>query len=135
MTSAVDRIGAGKYVLLTTFRKDGTPVPTPLWVVRDGADLSVWTPTVAAKVKRIRRNTAVTVAECDFRGNPRGEPVPGTARILDAAATERVRALLRKKYGVMGWLTVNGSLLRRGRAGTIGIAITLPNLMSETREH
>jgi PPOX class probable F420-dependent enzyme len=127
MTSAVDRIGGGKYVLLTTFRKDGTPVPTPLWVVRDGDGLAVWTPTKAAKVKRIRRTKAVTVAECDIRGNPRSEPVPGTARILDAAGTERVRALLRKKYRVTGWLTVSGSILRRGRAGTVGIAIALDN--------
>jgi uncharacterized protein len=117
-------LGSGKYVLLTTFRKNGTPVPTPVWVVRDGDDLAVWTVTTSGKVKRIRRNAAVTVAECDLRGRPLGEAVPATARVLDAAGTERVRALLRKKYGVMGWLTVNGSLLRRGRDGTVGITVT-----------
>ncbi len=123
MSSQTERLGAGKYLLLTTFRRNGTAVPTPVWVVPDGDELAVWTVTTSAKVKRIRRNNAVTLAECDLRGNPRGEAVPGTARILDDAGTQRVRALLRKKYGIMGWLTVNGSLLRRGRSGTIGIAI------------
>jgi uncharacterized protein len=123
MASAAERLGASRYVLLTTFRMDGTPVPTPLWVVRDGDELAVWTVSTSGKVKRIRRNAAVTVAECDFRGNPRGEAVPGTARILDDAATERVRSLLRKKYGVTGWLSTVGSLIRRGRHGTVGIAI------------
>ncbi|HKT03769.1 MAG TPA: PPOX class F420-dependent oxidoreductase [Rugosimonospora sp.] len=124
MDPAVDRLGAGSYVLLTTFRKNGTAVPTPLWVVADGEQFAVWTPAAAGKVKRIRRNPAVTVAPCDVRGRPQGDAVPATARLLDAAGTARVRALLRRKYGLIGRITIAGSRLRRGRAGTIAIAIT-----------
>jgi len=36
-------IADGKYVSLTTFKKDGTPVATPLWGARDGDRLLVWT--------------------------------------------------------------------------------------------
>jgi hypothetical protein len=123
--TTVERLGAEEYVSLTSYRRDGTPVATPLWVVRDGATLAVWTPTESYKVKRIRRNPTVTVAACDIRGRLRGEPVDGRAEVLSAADTERVRELIRRKYGLRGRLTLFGSRLRRGRAGTTGIRIRL----------
>jgi uncharacterized protein len=54
-----------------------------------------------------------------------GEATEGTARVLDAAGTERVRAALRKKYGIWARVTLWGSRIRRGRNGTIGIKIEL----------
>jgi PPOX class probable F420-dependent enzyme len=125
MTEQLDQLAAARYLLLTTFRKDGTPVPTPIWFARDGEALVVWTPTTSGKVKRIRRDGAVTVAACDARGTQRGDAFPAHARLLDAAGTERVRSLIIKRYGVFAWLVVQGSRLRRGSGGTIGIAVTL----------
>ncbi len=119
------RLGDAQYLLLTTYRKDGTPVATPLWVVRDGDAVAVWTPTDSWKVKRIRRNPKVEVAPCEFNGKPTGEAVPGTAEILDGDATERVRGAIKQKYGIMGRITMFGSRLRRGTAGTVGIRVTL----------
>ncbi|NLU84936.1 PPOX class F420-dependent oxidoreductase [Rhodococcus sp. HNM0569] len=116
-------IARAKYVLLTTFRKDGTPVPTPLWVAPDGDAAVVWTVTDSWKVKRIRRNPQVTVARCDARGRAKGEPVAARAEILDEPGSEQVRRLIVDKYGIFGWLTVKGSVLRRGRTGTVGIRI------------
>jgi uncharacterized protein len=124
-TSAVDRIGAGNYALVTTYRRDGTPVATPVWVVRDGDTLAAWTPTDSGKVKRIRRDPRVSVAPCTFRGEPTGPAVPGRAELLDAAGTERVRRLIRRKYPVTGPLTVLLSKWRRGVDGTIGVRLTL----------
>ena len=123
--STLEDLGGSKYALVTTYRRDGRAVATPLWVVRDGDALAVWTPTDAGKVKRIRRSGKVLVGPCDFRGNPLGDQVPGRATIMDADGTERVRASLRRKYGISAWITVLGSRLRRGRAGTVGIQITL----------
>ncbi|HET9138942.1 PPOX class F420-dependent oxidoreductase [Actinophytocola sp.] len=125
MASEVDRLAAGKYVLVTTFRRDGRAVPTPVWVARDGDELIVWSATKAGKVKRIRRSGEVEVAACDFRGNPSGPVVKGHARVLDSAGTDRTRRLMKSKYGVLGWVTLTGSLIRRGRDGSVGIAITL----------
>ncbi|MET7771015.1 PPOX class F420-dependent oxidoreductase [Nocardia sp. NPDC005366] len=125
MTNTLGAIGTADYVLLTTFRKDGTPVGTPLWAVADGDKLFVWTVTDSWKVKRLRRNPAVTVQPCDVRGKPRGEVVEGTGRVLDAEGTQRVRKLLMRKYFILGPLTILGSTLRRGKSGTIGIEITL----------
>ncbi|MDT0406411.1 MULTISPECIES: PPOX class F420-dependent oxidoreductase [Streptomyces] len=120
-----DRLGAGKYLLVTSYRKNGTPVATPVWVVRDGDALGVWTVTDSWKVKRIRARGDVLVGPCDLRGNPTGEQVPGTAEICDAATTARYRELLARKYGLVGRLTLLGSRLRRGADGTVGIRITL----------
>lgn len=125
MTNTLGAVGTADYVLLTTFRKDGTPVGTPLWAVADGGKLYVWTVTDSWKVKRLRRNPAVTVQPCDVRGKPRGEALSGTGRVLDAAGTDRVRKLVMRKYFIMGPVTVLGSLLRRGKSGTIGIEITV----------
>lgn len=123
--SDVERLGRGSYLLVTTFRKDGTPVPTPVWVGRDGDELIVWTRSTAGKVKRIRNNTAVELTECDLRGKPRGETVKGTARILDAEETEHGRRVLKKKYGISGYVTIGASKVFRGREGTLCLAITL----------
>lgn len=125
MTAELDSLGAGEYVLLTTFRKDGTPVGTPLWVARADQELLVWTVTDSWKVKRIGRNPKVLLATCDLRGKPKGEPVSGTARVLDAAGTTRAREAIAKKYGIRGRVTMAVSKLRRGAAGTVGLSITL----------
>lgn len=123
--SKLDRLAAEKYILLTTFRKDGRAVPTPVWVVRDGAALGVWSAGDSGKVKRIRRSGRVTVAPCDVRGRPHGPAVPGQAVIVNAVTSNRIRQLIRQKYRLLGRLSLLGSRLRRGTGGTVGIQITL----------
>lgn len=124
MSPTLTEIGAAKYVLLTTFRKDGSAVPTPLWAALDGDRLLMWTVTDSHKVKRIRRTPRVTIAACDVRGNQKGEAVEANAVVLDDAGTDHARDVITRKYGILGWITMKGSLIRRGRTGTIGLAIT-----------
>lgn len=124
MTEQPDQLAEAKYLLLTTFRKDGRAVPTPVWFAADGAEFVVWTAATSGKVKRIRRDGAVTIAPCDLRGNPRGEAVGAHARLLDATGTERVRRLISRRYGPLGWVSVAASRLFRGADGTVGLAIT-----------
>jgi uncharacterized protein len=96
-----------------------------VWVVRDGDALGVWTVADSWKVKRVRNRADVLVGPCDVRGRPTGDQVPGTAEICDPATTARYRRLLARKYGIVGRLTLLGSRLRRGPAGTVGIRIAL----------
>ncbi|MCX0272514.1 PPOX class F420-dependent oxidoreductase [Nocardia zapadnayensis] len=124
MTNTLGAVGTADYVLLTTFRKDGTAVPTPLWAVAEEGKLYVWTVTDSWKVKRLRRNPEVTLQPCDYKGTPRGEVVHGTGRVLDADDSARVRRLIRRKYRLTGPLVVFGSVLRRGKSGTVGIELT-----------
>ncbi|MDX3073812.1 PPOX class F420-dependent oxidoreductase [Streptomyces sp. NPDC088354] len=123
--SATARLAAGKYLLVTTYRRDGRSVPTPVWVVRDGDALGAWTAADSGKVKRIRNRADVLVGPCDVRGRPTGDQMPARAEILEARDSERYRSLVARKYGLMGRLTLFGSRLRRGREGTVGLRITL----------
>ena len=119
------RLGSGKYLLVSSYRKDGTLVPSPVWVVIDGDALGIWTVSDSWKVKRIRRRPDVMVGPCDVRGNPTGAQVPATAEVCGPEATARLRTLITRKYKVIGFLTLLGSRVRRGLDGTVGIRITL----------
>lgn len=88
----------GKYVSLTTFRRDGTPVSTPVWFVAENGSLLVETDGGSYKVKRIRRNDSVTVASCNATGRVVGEVVSARAAILPAEELPRVERLLHRKY-------------------------------------
>jgi len=122
--ATLEQLGSEKYVLLTTFRRDGRAVPTPLWVVPDEAGLAFWTPTDTGKLKRIRNSGRVTVAPCDMRGNATGEPIEAQARIGDAADRRRIGEGLKRKYGVIARLTLLGSRLRRGVDGTVAVLVS-----------
>jgi uncharacterized protein len=124
--TAIDEIGRSKYVNLTTYRKDGTAVTTPVWHVRNGDELVVVSEADTWKVKRIRRDSRVVVTVCDFRGKVASgaASAPGTARLLDEAGTKTARALLAKKYvtsRVGNWLA---RMLRLRRPPLVGIAVT-----------
>jgi hypothetical protein len=121
----IARLDAGKYLLVTTFRRDGRAVPSPVWAARDGESLVVWTVSDSWKVKRIRNNGTVRLAPCSVRGEPQGDEVGGHAVLLDSAETERARKLIARKYGLIGQISMLGSRLRRGSDGTVGIRLTV----------
>jgi PPOX class probable F420-dependent enzyme len=124
----IERLGAATYLSLTTFRKDGTPVATPVWASKDGARLYVWTETDAGKTKRLRNSGRVLLAPCDSRGGLQGAQVEGRAVVLDSADdVERLKKLHRAKYGLQ-FRAFDGfaSLFRRAR-GHVVIEISVEN--------
>jgi PPOX class probable F420-dependent enzyme len=87
-----------RYIRLTTGKRDGTPVATPVWVVSDdGKRLLVWTGSDTWKARRLRRDPSVLVAASDARGNAKGAEIPATTRFVDEG--ELVTTLLRRKRG------------------------------------
>lgn len=90
----------GKYVSLTSFKRDGTAVATPVWFVIEDGRLLVQTDGESFKVRRIRRNPHVTVAPCTASGRTRGPAVSATAEILPTAELEHVRSLVGRKYRI-----------------------------------
>lgn len=88
----------GRYLSITSFRRDGTPVATPVWFVQEDGALLAETDGGSGKVKRIRRNPQVRVAPCTASGRLRAEPVGARAEVLPAAQTSRVHTLLARKY-------------------------------------
>ena len=122
MTATVAEIARAQYVMLTTYRKDGTPVASPLWAAPDGEHLVLWTVADSWKVKRLRRNNNVLVQACDARGKKTfGPVVAGVGEVIDRATAAR---LIERKYGLAGRLTILGSRLRRGASGTVGIRVS-----------
>ncbi|MGA1031980.1 MAG: PPOX class F420-dependent oxidoreductase [Ilumatobacteraceae bacterium] len=90
-----------KYVSLVTFRRDGRPVPTPVWFAAMGDEFGVITETNVGKVKRIRNNPRVAVQVCDMSGKVSSDaPVlSATARLVTGDEAVRVRKAVGKKYG------------------------------------
>ncbi|CAL9582121.1 hypothetical protein SUDANB120_05071 [Streptomyces sp. enrichment culture] len=122
----LEELGRGKYVSLTTYRKNGTAVATPVWAVADGGELFVWTRSDSWKVKRIRNDGRVSLAPCDVRGNvePGAGVLEGTARILDADGLKRVRRLMSRKYTWQFWaVDLPAAAARLGKRPHVGIAI------------
>ncbi|MCX5143992.1 PPOX class F420-dependent oxidoreductase [Streptomyces sp. NBC_00338] len=116
-----------EYVSLTTYRKDGTPVATPVWAAVDGGELFVWTKTDSWKVKRLRNDGRVRVTVCDVRGRiAEGAPsADGTGRLLDERGTARVRRVIGRKYTWKYWLLDYPAMIARlGKRPHTGIAIT-----------
>jgi PPOX class probable F420-dependent enzyme len=91
---------SGTYISLVSFRRDGTPVATPVWFVVDGERLLAITDAHSAKVKRIRRNPDVTVAPCKPDGRVTGASVAARATILPLRDLERAQMLIARKYRV-----------------------------------
>jgi PPOX class probable F420-dependent enzyme len=131
-STALDTLGSAKYISLTTFRKDGTPVATPVWLVRSGDALSVITDPTSGKAKRLRNNPAVLVSPCDMRGRvkPDAISVAGTATFQDEAQTKATMAAVTAKYGLMGRIITKMNERRarkagHGDAGHTGLTITV----------
>ena len=78
---------------------------TPVWVVRIGGELRVWTIRDSGKVKRIRRSGRAQIAPCSLRGKPRGAAIGATARMLPDSEAPAVLDALAAKYGLVGWWT------------------------------
>jgi PPOX class probable F420-dependent enzyme len=102
-TPTFAEIAKAKYILLTTFTKDGKPKPSAIWAVPDGDRLLVMTDEDSWKVQRIRHTARVTLAVCDPRGKPKSESIDAVARVLDKSEAAAVVRAVCKRYGILGW--------------------------------
>ena len=88
----------GRYLSITSYKRDGQGVVTPVWFVQRDGMLLVETDAASGKVKRIRRNPQVRVAACTASGRLRGEQVPAVAEILPGSEIGAVEQLIADKY-------------------------------------
>jgi len=87
-----------KYISLTTFRRDGRGVHTPVWFGEDGGYLYVMTRSDMGKCKRIRNNPNVRIAPCTMSGKITGPEFTATARILPPEEFAHARRTISRKY-------------------------------------
>lgn len=93
-----------KYAVVVTFRRDGTPVPAPMWFGLHDGKVYMRTGAESWKVKRIRHTPQVVIAPSDRRGRPVGPGIPATARILPPAEHPRAIAARIAAYGLGRWI-------------------------------
>lgn len=131
-TSTLDTLGLAKYISLTTFRKDGTPVATPVWLVRDGGQILAITDPSSGKAKRLRNNPAAQVTVCDMRGRVKPGAVSAAAHVefQDDASTANTMRLISQRYGFMGRILTKINERKARRSGAtntqhVGLSITL----------
>ncbi|WP_394619714.1 PPOX class F420-dependent oxidoreductase [Lentzea sp. JNUCC 0626] len=123
--TALDTIAKSSNVSLTTFRRDGTPVATPVGGVVDAGKLYVLSYANTGKLKRLRANSRVVVAPCDSAGRiPAGaQHLHGTGRILDRDETERAYRLMARKTP-LARLARAWYALRRKKDPWVGVEVT-----------
>jgi uncharacterized protein len=121
-------LGDEKFVSLTTFKRNGDAVSSPMWIVHDGERLSVWTPADAWKVKRVQRDPRVALIPCGRTGKVKaGQPTfDGTAEVItDPASVARTESLIKRKYGMeFRVVTLIETIAARGRKPRVVLRIT-----------
>lgn len=96
---AFDDLNDERFISLTTTRTSGETVATPVWFARVDDRLVVGTFSDSGKVRRLRRDPAVQVAPCNFRGLVKGSYVEATAEILPEDDHDEAEMALGEKYG------------------------------------
>jgi uncharacterized protein len=94
-----------RYISLSTFRKNGVAVRTPIWFAEEGDKLYFMTNSTMGKCKRIRNNPQVKIAPCTIRGKITGPEFSATARFLGPEEFARARHAVRAKY-LLAWLFI-----------------------------
>ena len=104
-----------KTVLFTTYKRDGTPVSTPVWWVELGnGSFGFWTSSASGKAKRLAHTPRVTVQPCNMRGvvEPGTSPTEATAKVVSGPELEDIRRRVIAKYGI--WTKVTKTLAKIG---------------------
>ena len=128
-------LGDEKYLALTTFKRDGTPVTTAVWAAPiDGNKIGFWTSSGSGKAKRLAHTSKVIVQPSDSRGRVKAgtTPVEATAELVTGPQLEGIRTKIVAKYGFMTkvtkFLAKIGGIIKRKQIpyGDRGVLITLP---------
>lgn len=92
-----------RYVLFTSFKRDGSAVGTAVWIAPfDNGRACFTTGGESAKVKRLRNNSRVTLQKCDYKGRvePGSPVIDATARVVTGRDCEPVNVAMRRKYAI-----------------------------------
>ncbi len=123
-----------KYIRVTTFKKDGTEVSTPTWVVAlEDGKVGFYTSSTSGKVKRLRNDPNVVVQPSDGRGRakPDTPQLKGTAVVVTGSERDTIYEKVVAKYGLMTKVTrvlakVGGFVKRKEQPyADCGVVVTI----------
>lgn len=106
MNAALAPIRDAKTILLTTYKRDGTAVATPVSVAFDGDRAYFRSYDKAWKTKRIRRDPSVQAAPSTFRGKPTGPAIRARATLLDGEQARVAARALARRHRVLQAIVV-----------------------------
>jgi PPOX class probable F420-dependent enzyme len=118
-----------KYMSLTTFRKSGEAVITPMWFAESKGTIYAETGVSAGKLKRIRHTERVTLAACSINGKVTGSVIEGKARLVsEVQEINAASSALSKKYGLTRsvyyfLLNIFSTMRRKPQTNLVYIAI------------
>ncbi|HWW91024.1 MAG TPA: PPOX class F420-dependent oxidoreductase [Solirubrobacteraceae bacterium] len=95
----LDDIVRARYSLIVTYRRDGTPVATPVWAAAANGRAYVRTERASGKVKRLAADSRVLIAPCSARGRPCGPALQMRGRLLGSDEESAAEAALATRYG------------------------------------
>ena len=97
-----EHLRRAKTVLLTTRRRDGSTVDTPVNLVVDERGVGYFrTWSTAGKARRLRNFPGVRLAPCSFLGRAQGSDQPAVANLLSGAEADRAAGLLALRYPLL----------------------------------
>ncbi|MGH2833218.1 MAG: PPOX class F420-dependent oxidoreductase [Solirubrobacteraceae bacterium] len=99
-TGTMHHIAAHKRTLLTTFRRSGIAVSTPVWAAEANGCFYVRSERTAGKIKRLRSDPRVLIAPCTVRGKPLGAPLEATASVVSVEREPVAEQALVRRYGL-----------------------------------
>jgi PPOX class probable F420-dependent enzyme len=105
-TPTLERLARQKYVRLTSYRKSGAAVGTPVHLAVEGGHAFVRTWSTSGKYKRMIRNPAVELAPSTWRGRPTGPAIGARARVLGGAEAAHAAHALAQKYPLLQGILV-----------------------------
>ena len=99
-----------EYINLITYKRDKSPVTTPVWVADFSNSLVVTTSLNAGKVKRVRNNGKATIYITNQNGSKKlSESLDLKATLIeDLDLKKQATDLIRKKYGMMAKIIMKG---------------------------
>lgn len=136
----VAQLGSEEFIAFTTFRRNGAPVSTPVWVVplSDGRRIGFYTTMGTGKTRRLAHTSRVTVQPSGRRGTPKegSTPVEAVAEMVQGDPDfDEVQRAVREKYG---WQTkffrLVGRLAQRKKQMTYGDTVVLVSPLDGTMD-
>ena len=99
MRDLLEQFSEQKYINLETYKRDNTPIKTPVWFVIDNGLVYIITRESTGKVKRLKNNQNVRIVPCSFKGEIKSEWVNGKAQKIMGSEADKVIKIRKKKYG------------------------------------
>jgi uncharacterized protein len=106
MSAAFASVRNAKTILLTTYKRDGTAVDTPVSIAFDGDRAFFRSYGKAWKTRRLQHNSRVQIAPSTLRGKPTGPAVHARATLLAGEQAEIAARALARRHRVLQAIVV-----------------------------